>query len=163
MLERMGATGHLVKYAVILTLGNKVWQIFTKLNYAYHRTQQFSYIFTQDTWAHVFTQRVVHNRTALFIIAPNRKQSRCPALGNASIMVVHPTMGYPYTMPEHRGVADSSPLLRDTGLFYGRLTGGCPFDLAKAFLGLHCAAWVFLYPLLLPSHFIRLYQSCISL
>ena len=48
MLERMGATGHLVKYAVTLTLGNKVWQIFTKLNYTYRRTQQF-YIFTQDT------------------------------------------------------------------------------------------------------------------
>ena len=37
MLERVGATGHLVKYAVTLTLGNKVWQIFTKLNYTYHQ------------------------------------------------------------------------------------------------------------------------------
>ena len=50
MLERMGATGHLVKYAVTLTLEKKVWQIFTKLNYTYRRTQQlYSYIFTQDT------------------------------------------------------------------------------------------------------------------
>ena len=111
----------------------------------------------------LFTQRVVYKRTALFIIAPNWKQCECPALANACIMVAHPTMGYPYTMPEHRGGADSSPLLRDTGLLCGRLTGGCPFDLAKASLGLHCAVWVFFYPPLLLSHFIRLYQSCIGL